>query len=431
MTADVSSSGIAAMKRGTMFRRLPNALAPALGIVTLWAIALLIPVRASAAPPPGASQIKHIVFILKENHTFDNYFGTFPGADGVSMGTTHTGKIVPLGPAPNFFTQDIGHSFGDALLAMDNGKMDKFDLVTGAFQHGRLANYTQFRQSQIPNYWALASRFVIADEFFTSVHGPSFPNHLFTLAAQSAQAINNPDSVGTWGCDAGISAMVEAMDANGKRFLEVPCFDIPTVPDSLNAAGLTWRYYGAPGFGRGREWTEVDAIRHIRYGPQWKTNVLGFTRFFKDIARGDFANVTWITTDGKESEHPVQGGSCAGENSSVHIIDAIMNSPEWSSTVIFVSWDDFGGFYDHVAPPQVDILGLGPRVPLLIISPFVKSGYIEHQVLEFSSVVKFIEEVFGLPFLTARDTNSNDMFDAFDFVDEPLPPMPLNQHRCH
>jgi phospholipase C len=107
-----------------------------------------------------------------------------------------------------------------------------------------------------------------------------------------------------------------------------------------------------------------------------------------------------------------------------------MSSPEWSSTVIFISWDDFGGFYDHVAPPQLDQLGLGPRVPLLIISPWVKSAYIEHQQLEFSSLVKFIEEVFGLPFLTPRDTNSNDMFDAFDFTDEPLPPMPLKPRRC-
>ena len=118
------------------------------------------------------------------------------------------------------------------------------------------------------------------------------------------------------------------------------------------------------------------------------------------------------------------------ENSTVSIVNAIMKSPLWSSSVIFISWDDFGGFYDHVAPPQLDAFGLGPRVPLLIVSPFVKSGYIEHQQLEFSSVVKFVEEVFGLPFLTSRDTNSNDMFDAFDFADAPLQPMPLKTHRC-
>jgi len=385
-----------------------------------------------AAAPPGADQIKHVVFILKENHTTYNYFGTFPGADGATSGKIHTGKVIRLAPAPNFFTQDIGHSFANALEAIDGGKMDRFDLIPGAFQRGRLVNYTQFKQSEIPNYWALASRFVLADEFFTSVHGPSFPNHLFTLAAQSGDAIDNPDIGGAWGCDSGPQATVAAIDPKtGKHFFESPCLDFQTVADSLNNAGLTWRYYTSSPKQGGFEWCEFDAIRHIRFGPQWATNIRYVSTLLGDIGRGDLANTTWITTDGPESEHPEEGGSCAGENSSVMIVNAIMNSPLWSSTVIFISWDDFGGFYDHVPPPQLDVFGLGPRVPLLIISPFMKSGFIEHQQLEFSSVVKFIEETFGLPFLTARDTNSNDMWDAFDFVDAPLRPMPLTPRRCN
>jgi phospholipase C len=398
--------------------------------VILWTATAFTAICASAAAPLGAAQIKHVVFILKENHTFDNYFGAFPGTDGVTSGLIHTGKSVPLGRSPNFFTEDIGHTFGDALLAMDNGKMDKFDLIPGAVQHGRLVNYTQSQQSRIPNYWALATRYVLADEFFTSVHGPSFPNHLFTIAAQSGGAIENPDAGGAWGCDSGPQATVAVIDSSGKHVLTSPCFDFPTVADSLNNANLTWRYYTSSPSQGGFQWCEFDAISHIRNGPQWKTNIRYLNKFSKDIANGDLANMTWITTDGEQSEHPDQGGTCAGENSSVRIVDAIMNSPMWSSTVIFISWDDFGGFYDHVAPPQLDLLGLGPRVPLLIISPFVKSGYIEHQQLEFSSVVKFVEEVFGLPFRTARDTNSNDMFDAFDFTDAPLPPMPLRMRRC-
>jgi phospholipase C len=388
--------------------------------------------RVHAELPPGASQIQHVIFLLKENHTFDNYFGTFPGANGVSSGKTHKGRVVPLGPAPDFFTHDIGHTYSDARIGIDNGKMDRFDLIEGAFQNGRLINYTQFQQSEIPNYWALASRFAIADEFFTSVEGPSFPNHLFTLAAQAGGAVDNPPYGNVWGCDDGFIGYpsVPAIDSNGRRLFVVPCFDFQTVPDSLNKAGLTWRYYTGP-YGDGFEWCELDAIYHIRYGPQWKTNVLPDTRFFQDVAQGNLANMTWITADSAMSEHPMVGSSCNGENETVAVVNAIMNSPLWSSTVIFVSWDDFGGFYDHVPPPQLDVWGLGPRVPLLIISPFVKSGYIEHQQLEFSSVVKFVEELFGLPFLTARDTNSNDMFDAFDFVDTPLPPMPLTPRPCH
>jgi phospholipase C len=392
---------------------------------------LLIGADTRAQPPAGATQIQHVIFILKENHTFDNYFGAFPGVDGASSGKTHKGKVVALGPAPDFFVHDIEHEFADALIAMDNGKMDRFDLIPGAFQGGRLVNYTQFHQPEIPNYWALASNFAIADEFFTSVHGPSFPNHLYTIAAQAGEAIDNPAESKVWGCDDGAFAnpVLPALDPSGRHFFEEACFHFKTLPDSLNDAGLTWRYYTGP-YGDGFEWCEMDAIYQIRYGPQWKTNVLQDPQFFKDVAAGNLANMTWITTGAGESEHPAEGGSCAGENSTVAIVNAIMNSPFWSSTAIFVSWDDFGGFYDHVPPPQVDVWGLGPRVPLLIISPFVKSGYIEHQTLEFSSVVKFVEEIFGLPLLTARDTNSNDMFDAFDFTGTPLPATPLTPRKC-
>jgi phospholipase C len=383
---------------------------------------------ASAQPPPDANLIKHVVFILKENHTFDNYFGAFPGADGASTGKIHNGRIVNLGNAPDFIPKDIGHNSDDCLMAMDNGKMDRFDLIPGAFQRNHLINYTRYRQDQLPNYWAWASRFALADEFFTSVHGPSFPNHLFTIAAQSAGAIDNPLG-NVWGCDAQAS-LVPIIDPTGKHTKVPPCFDVTTVADSLNSAGLTWRYYG-PGIGSsGYHWSAFDAIRHIRFGSQWRTNVLPLARFSRDVAANQLATMTWITTDTETSEHPRFGEVCSGENSTVEMVDAIMKSPEWNSTVIFVSWDDFGGFYDHVPPPQLDAFGLGPRVPLLIISPFAKSGFIEHQQLEFASVVKFVEEVFGLPFLTSRDASSNDMFDAFDFVDAPLPPDLLRKHRC-
>ncbi len=387
-----------------------------------------------ASGPPGTERIKHIVFILKENHTFDNYFGTFPGADGVTSGKIHTGRTVPLGRAPNFVAKDIGHSNEAALRGMDGGKMDGFDLIAGAIQRGRLMNYTQYQPSQIPNYWALAQHFVLADEFFTSMHGPSFPNHLFTIAAQCGNAISNPSTGSNgprvWGCN-NFGSTVEAIGPDGKHILENPCFDFPTLADSMDSAHLSWRYYGPPKESPGFQWSAFDAINHIRNGPEWKTNVRPMTRFFKDLARGDFANMTWITTTSDVSEHPMVSASCQGENSTVRFVDAIMKSPEWSSTVIFISWDDFGGFYDHVPPPQLDLLGLGPRVPLLIISPFVKPGYIEHQTLEFSSVVRFVEEVYDLPFLTARDANSNDMFDAFDFEADPLPPLALSKHKCN
>jgi phospholipase C len=199
----------------------------------------------------------------------------------------------------------------------------------------------------------------------------------------------------------------------------------------LNNAGLSWKYYGVSKGTPGYVWSPFDAIRHIRFSPQWTTNVLDKDQFANDAVNNSLAAVSWITTDVEESEHPGHDQvPCVGENSSVALINAVMQSAAWNSTVIFVSWDDFGGFYDHVPPPQLDAWGLGPRVGLLIISPFAKSGYIEHTQLEFSSIVRFIEELYGLPFLTARDRNSADIWDAFNFTAPPQAPLLLQAQTC-
>ncbi len=315
-------------------------------------------------------------------------------------------------------------------MAMDNGKMDRFDLIPGAFQRNHLINYTALSLTiKYLNYWAWASRFC-PWPMNSSPRSTARASPIICSPSRRSQAERSTTHSVMFGVVTQQDPVVPIIDPNGKRTKVPPCFDITTVADSLNSAGLTWRYYG-PGIGSsGYHWSAFDAIRHIRFGSPWRTNVLPLARFSRDVAANKLATMTWITTYTASSEHPRFGEVCAGENSTVEMVDAIMKSPEWNSTVIFVSWDDFGGFYDHVPPPQLDALGLGPRVPLLIISPFVKSGFIEHQQLEFASVVKFVEEVFGLPFLTSRDTNSNDMFDAFDFVDAPLPPDPLLKHRC-
>ncbi|MGO9607050.1 MAG: phospholipase C [Candidatus Binataceae bacterium] len=301
--------------------------------------------------------------------------------------------------------------------------------------NGILYSYTQYQADQLPNYFAYAHQFVLADAFFTSLHGPSFPNHLYTVAAQAGGAINNPifsrtGLTGVWGCDAPANARVSVLQ-NGQESLVYPCFDFPSLADSLNNAGLSWKYYGVSKGTPGYVWSPFDAIQHIRFGPQWSTNVVDNSQFAADAAANNLPSVSWITTDVEESEHPGRDQvPCVGENSSVAFINAVMQSPAWNSTVIFVSWDDFGGFYDHVPPPQVDVWGLGPRVGLVIISPFAKSGYIEHTQFEFSSIVRFIEELYGLPFLTARDSNSADMWDAFSFLAPLQAPLILQQQTC-
>ena len=148
----------------------------------------------------GMDKIKHIVFIVKENRTFDNYFGTFPGANGATMGTLSTGAVIPLGRAPDMTPRDIDHSYQAAVKAIDGGAMDKFDLIAGGNVNGDLLSYTQYNEGDIPNYFTYARNFVLADEFFSSLKGPSFPNHLYTVGARSGGAIKNTNS-GRWECD--------------------------------------------------------------------------------------------------------------------------------------------------------------------------------------------------------------------------------------
>ena len=139
--------------------------------------------------------------------------------------------------------------------------------------------------------------------------------------------------------------------------------------------------------------------------------------------------MSWLVVSADKSEHP-PASVCVGENWTVQQLNAVMQGPDWKSTAVFLTWDDFGGFYDHVPPPQVDNFGFGPRVPLLIISPYAKVGFIAHTFYEFSSVLKFIEERFGLPPLTDRDSAANDMLDSFDFDQRSLPPLILEQRQC-
>jgi phospholipase C len=313
---------------------------------------------------------------------------------------------------------NLCNSWDCALQAMDGGKMDSFDLINGG-----LSAYTQASSQEIPHYWEYAQHFVLADRYFTSVHGPSLPNHLFTVAAQSGGVIDNV-SVGRGGvaCDGSPTGTVTVIDANGNRTEQSPCFDFMTLTDLLEAAGISWKYY-IDGDGI------FAVIRHIRNSPMWAQNRASTAQFLQDAQSGQLPAVSWLITPYEGSEHP-PNSTCAGDNQTAEFINLIMQGPAWNSTTIFVTYDDFGGFYDHVPPPQLDQDGLGPRVPLLIISPFAKPGYISHTLYEHSSMLKFIETRYHLSSLTARDAAANNMLDSFDFGQPPQPPLILQPHHC-
>jgi phospholipase C len=216
--------------------------------------------------------------------------------------------------------------------------------------------------------------------------------------------------------------------SNGSTSLQEACFNFQTLADELDARGYSWRYYAPPASTGGYIWSTFDAIKHIRYGPDWKY-VVPAAQFMTDAASGNLPTVSWIVTPARVSEH-APASVCVGENWTVQMLNSLMRGPDWSSTAIFLTWDDFGGFYDHVAPQQIDGYGLGFRVPLLVISPYARKGFIDHTQYEFSSMLRFAEDELGLPTLTNRDKAANDMMGAFNFNQSARPPLLLRQRTC-
>jgi phospholipase C len=410
---------------------------------------------------PGQTPIEHVVFIVKENRTFNNYFATYPGAEGATEGGTiecdedgcTDGPVVRLTHGPDVYDHDLTHCFRCGLTAINGGKMNGFNRMNGVIPQSENADlygadrsgYSYLEREDIPNYWAYADRFVLADQFFTPMYGPTLPEHLYAVAAQSNLIVDNKSTTDHEGnyCDDPtenairfqpgeirrnedrILELEREITANGSNAYDITdywgsirlCFDIQVLPDQLEEAGISWKYYATE-----NAWMNVlQMIRHVRYGPMWE-KVREPDEFVQDVTQGEMPAVSWIIPPESYNEHP--GGeksTCAGENWTVQQINTIMKSEYWRTTAIVVVWDDFGGFYDPVPPPQFDVMGLGPRTPALIISPYTRhgsnpdGGSVDHTVYEFSSVLAFIERLFGLEPMTERDAQANPLLGAFDF----------------
>jgi phospholipase C len=383
------------------------------------------------SPPPATTPIQHVVVILKENRSFDNYFGSFPGADGATQGTLSNGQTVPLGQTPDPMPQDIGHAPGDWTTAYDGGAMDGFDTESGAISAtGTDLAMTQMSESQIPDYWAYAKTYALGDHMFSDFKGASMANNLFEFAAQAGQfdaamghqsVYSTPHSqYGTkspypWGCDDPPDTFVWTIAQDNSQSAMFPCFPFRAMPNVLSDNGLSWRVYRGSA---DQQHNVLDALSQVRYNPALWSNNRPLKEFTSDASTGQLPAVSWIVST--QSDHPPQS-ACAGENEAISQVNAIMSGPDWSSTAIFMYWDEWGGFYDHVAPPQVDNVSYGFRVPLLVISPYTKvgtsanGGYISHTFYSFESILKFIEQNWSLPNLTPRDANANSMADMFDF----------------
>lgn len=379
------------------------------------------------------AHVQHVVIIVQENRSFDNLFHGYPGADSASGGYDHYGHYHQLYALPLSAKADLPHYRKTFLADYDDGKMDGWDVGAKSSSLWDAPYYFAAHQGLQP-YWELASRFVLSDRMFQSNGGPSFPAHQYLIAGQSGGADDNVSSPTRsdliWGCDAPAGSTVNVTNPDGTPGTPVfPCFDYYTLADELDDAGLSWRDYSpAANVDSAYLWNGFQAISHIRYGPDWTNGsiVTPETQILTDAKSGDLPAVTWVTPSSYDSDHAAGGYTIGGGPDWVaSVVNAIGQGPDWNNTVILVTWDDWGGWYDHVVPQQVDAYGLGFRVPLIVISPWAKHGYVSHVQHEFGSLLHFTEDVFNLPSLGERDAISDDLSDCFDFSKAPAPFSPV------
>jgi len=374
-------------------------------------------VRQLLAGPDGGGAVRHIqhvVIVIQENRAFDTIFYGFKGANYATQGLNSRGQEIALQPVSFAANYDLCHAYGDATADIDNGKMDGFDHC-----FPNLA-YAYVQPSETALYFKMAKQYVLADDFFSSQLDGSYVGHQYLIAAQAGSAVDYPTTT-PWGCDSPTGTTIQVGDPHGQTKAVFPCFRYTTLANELDAKKKTWKYYAPSTAQTGYIWSAFDPIKSIREGSDWSSNVISpQCQVLTDIAAGTLADVTWIAPDFPDSDHP-DSLSTTGPQWVASIVNAIgKNKTLWDSTAIFVTWDDWGGYYDHVVPPSVDWDGLGIRVPLIVLSPYAKQGYITHAQYDFASILKSIEGWQGLPAMTARDKAASAVWsDMFDFTQSP------------
>ena len=442
----------------------------------------------SAAATPSTSgihKIKHVVVIMQENRSFDSYFGTYPGADGIPMRNG-----VPTVCLPNPKTGTCTRPFHNAADVNGGGphgaKAAKADINGGAMNGflaqsvstphrckdphdprctpGRSVDVLGYHDArEIPNYWAYANQFVLQDHLFEPNSSWSLPQHLFMTSEWSATCSRAGDPQS---CTNELDRPVLPPDFQaaarkkkaGTQTLPTPDYAWTDLTYLLHNYGVSWGYYVSPGQEPDcRNASQVTCTKHAQdantpgiwnplpYFDTVKTdgqlgNIQPTQNFLTAAQQGTLPAVSWVIPGDNVSEHP-PASIAAGQAYVTNIVNAVMNSPDWSSTAIFLSWDDWGGYYDHVKPPTVDQNGYGLRVPGLVISPYAKAGFIDHQTLSHDAYVKFIEDDFmgsaridpktdgrPDPRPTVRENAKvlGNLVKDFDFKQAPRPPVILD-----
>ena len=391
-----------------------------------------------------AQPFEHIVIVVQENRSVDNLFGsnpTFePGVDIAVSGQTSQGLTVPLTPAPLASCFGPSHTHNAFLIQFNKGAMDGFDkLKTAGCAAGAypLYRYVDNSTGTVQPYFDLATGYGCANRMFQSNQGPSFPAHQFLISGSSAPddnsdlfAANNP-TINFAGCASPASATVPMIDPNGIYSLLYPCFNLSTLPDLFEASGLTWHYYAVSAKSM---WAAPSAISHLCNaqmlggelkcsGAEWENVTLKPATFLTDIGNCKLANVTWVTPTGQNSDHS-QTNRGGGPSWVASIVNAIGSSScgYWQNTAIIITWDDWGGWYDHVPPAKIIQSGWGKgyvygfRVPLLVVSAYTPASYVSNSNHDFGSILRFVENNFSLGLIGPgiwADSYADDLGDFF------------------
>ena len=403
-----------------------------LGIHTVGAAVAPPHANKEAAVPMGIHKIKHVVMIMQENRSFDTYFGTYPGADGFPMAAGKPDVCVPDPQhggciAPFLNEKDVNqggpHGENAALTDIDGGRMDGFVASAEAEHERKCVNSLEpncvsaegasrevmgyHDGGQIPNYWAYAKNFVLQDHMFESDIGWSLPEHLYMVSGWSAKCSIPTNAMSC----ASAPQSPESVPEFSKTGAE-PTYPWTDLTYLLHKHQVNWGYYvyagGEPDCVNDEEstcssvptqnastpeiWNPLPYFTDVHEDSQL-ANVQSLTGFYNAAKAGTLPSVSWVIPNDKASEHPPAKIS-EGQTYVTTLVNAIMRSPDWSSTAIFLSWDDWGGFYDNVLPPVADQNGFGLRVPGLVISPYARYGYVDHQTLSHDSYLKFIEDDF-------------------------------------
>ena len=388
----------------------------ALLLTVLLAASQIVTAKASAAQttgPQAKTPIQHLIVLMQENHTFDNYFGTYPGADGlpgnvkmpVNPANPAAGYVIPWHIGTTTIT-DLSHTAPTFLAQYDNGKWDGFVSALDAFNQNGTIAMGYYDSSDIPYYWNLAGNYVLFDHFFSSAKDGSFANHMYWVAATDPQV------------------------KKGQQLATV-LQNVPTIFDRLQAAGVSWKFYVEnynpqitylnPATQSNREsqvvWVPLLNFPRFISNKDLSSHIVDLSQYFVDLQQGSLPAVAYIVPSGA-SEHPPEYPA-SGEREVKSLLQELMRSSSWNSSAFMLLYDDWGGWYDHVLPPQVDAQGYGARIPGLLVSPYAKKGYIDSTQLDFTSVLKFIETNWNVASLETRDANANNFLSAFDFSQAP------------